>query len=176
MTLAVPIEATVAPGQTITSAWANAGVRDAVNFLIAQPLFSGYQATVQSIAASTWTAAAIDATTIDTYGAHSNTVNNSRMTAQVAGWYECTGVCCFSNAQTTGTRNAMFQVNGGRYLGSAQDLGAGGDFPNVSATPTPIFLNAGDYVELAAYSSVATSLVVTLADLRTRFNARWVHS
>lgn len=173
--LAVPVPRTFVVGEYETASFFNANVRDGLTFALNPPLASLYQTTATT-SLSGWTLLSFDASTVDSYGGHSATTNPSRYTAQVAGWYLCSGEVCFSSSQTTGFRSAAFQVNGTRYLGSAQDLAASPDSTNIAPATTPIFLNAGDYVEMVGYSSVATSTVTSFGDLRTRFNVLFVHA
>jgi hypothetical protein len=168
--LPVPVPRTFTVSETETAAYLNS-IRDALNFLLNPPMFSGYGATAQTVGAGGWVTVAIDATTVDSYGGHSNVTNNSRYTAQVAGWYDLSGTACFNSG--TGFRSSMFAVNGTRYMGSCNDTAASPDIPNVPPPSTPVFLNVGDYAEMVVFSSAATSLIVSLTDLRTRFNVVW---
>lgn len=172
--LAVPSPRTFNVQEVEVASYLNS-VRDALNFLLNPPLASLYQVATTSLSAGTWTALGFDSATVDTYGGHSGTTNPSRYTAQVSGWYECSGAVCTTVAQTTGFRSAMFQVNGSRYQGSAADLAASGDNTTVPTPSTPIYLNAGDYVELIGYSSVTTT-TRSLNDLASRMNVRWAHT
>ncbi len=112
-----------------------------------QPAWSGYQALT------------FDTTIYDTYGGHSNTVNNSRYTAQVAGYYSVGGIVGFA-ANATGVRDAYIAKNG-TQLGyttvttNAVGSSTGTFFP---LSPTLVSLNVGDYVEIFALSgNVAAS-------------------
>lgn len=172
--LAVPSPRTFKVQEVEVASFLNS-VRDALTFLLNRPIASLYQSTGTS-SFSGWVTLSFDSATVDSYGGHSATSNPSRYTAQVSGWYLCSGEICFSSSQTTGFRSAVFQVNGTRYLGSAQDLPASPDSTNIAPATTPIFLNAGDYVEMAAYSSVATTTTTSFGDLRTRFNILFAHA
>lgn len=90
-----------------------------INLLLTPPIFQGYQAAAQSIPNATWTTIAIDTEVFDSANGHSTTVNNTRYTAAVAGYYEFVmKVGHGSNA--TGDRGAGFQVNSGGIFTPAE--------------------------------------------------------
>lgn len=166
--LPVPNPRTAAAGEFETAAYMNA-FRDAINFLANKPMAVLYQTTTQSIATATGTAITFDTTTADTYGGHSNSTNNTRYTAQVAGWYWVYGTVCWSNV-SGGNRNTTINKNGSQVpqFGSAVPAAGTTVFPAVDAAAL-VQLNAGDYVEIIGYQdsggsvsthSTASSMVV----------------
>jgi hypothetical protein len=168
--LPVPIPRTASVAEIETGGYGNA-TRDALSFLLNPPLLRVAQSAVQSLATGVWTSITFDATVIDTYGMHSNSTNNTRAVAIVPGWYWPSGVVAFA-ANSTSTRGARFAVNGTPVQGSAQfgPPTATGSLA-YAAVSLPLFLNAGDYVELQASqatggalnSLVATDLCSTMS-------------
>lgn len=151
--LPVPAEMTAVVGATLTAAEWNANVRDAVNFLTALPLFAASQSATQSVPTAAYTAVSLDTETIDSYAGHSNTTNNSRYTAQVAGYYLCVGSLGFGT--TTGRIGGYWSSSNGRGGGSATAVFSPASSNGfVSVTLTQILqLNVGDYVQMNAYQN-----------------------
>jgi hypothetical protein len=176
--LPVPIPANEVPGNFITGAVWNANVYNGLTFLLNPPVFSGYQGTAQSIPQNAWTPLAIDNSTIDSYGGHSNSTNNSRYVAQVAGWYTVCGVYA-PVGNTASFRGVRIQVNGSPILGAAAYMTPGAYSAELGCvTPTrDIYLNVNDYVEVAAWQNAATTLATVLdADLRSGLWLRFSHA
>jgi hypothetical protein len=177
MTLAVPIEATVAPGQTIASALWNAGVRDAVNFAINPPRARMIQgSTATSMGNNAWNVVGFDTTAIDTYGGHSNTVNNSRYTCQLAGRYRIIGIISWGGA-TTSYRYVRIQVNGSPVQGSATALNPTLSYLTGMAGEATAFLNVGDYVEVAGLQATGGALSTSInSDFDSSLDVQWTAS
>lgn len=159
MPLPVPVPASEVPGNYITSALWNSGVYNATTFLLNPPVFSGYQSAAQSIANAALVAIAIDTTTIDTYGGHSNTVNNSRYTPTVAGWYLV--IASYGQAANgTGNRFASVAKNGS-VVNLGQDGGTAAAGTNNGANQALAFVQCNgtsDYIEAYAYQSAGGAL------------------
>jgi hypothetical protein len=149
LTLPLPVQATVTPGETITSAMSNSNIRDAVNYLLAVPFAVAYQGTsTTSMAGSAWVTVGFDTTGVDTYGMHSNTVNSSRLTCELAGWYEFSG--CVAWPSGTGNKWSRIMKNGSVVIGGSSNQSAG-SASDVSCTPTKttkVQMSVGDWVEL----------------------------
>ena len=174
MTLPVPSQRTWSVGDIVTAAMMNANVRDAVNFLVQPPLFVGYQATAQAIPATAWTAINLDSSVADTYSGHSNTVNNSRYTAQVAGWYFMFGMAAL--APGTGIRYAGFFTSGAQVAQQPADSqSAPSGAPNLQLAAGLQYLTVGSYVDLRAYTTAAVNTNVTTAQ-QSMMGLWWVHS
>jgi hypothetical protein len=173
VSLAVPVEPTVAPGQTITSAWANASVRDAINFVINPPEAVISQTAVQSIATSAFTPLQFDTTTQDTYGSHSNTVNNTRMTAQVAGWYQIDATYAAA-VNGTGGRQVVIAKNGTQITTSLFGVASSTLINLVLQTSALVQLNVGDYVEAQGWQSSGGNL--NTVTTQSGMTAVWVHA
>ena len=177
MVLPVPSEMTATVGQILTAAEWNSNVRDGINFLLNPPMFVGTQATTQSIANGAWGWLTIDTSVVDTYSGHSNTTNNMRYTAQVAGWYECTAnVAWASNA--TGVRSVALGVNSTTPISATifnLYPGTAGYDP-ICQTTYKVFLNVGDYVQgLVMQTSGAALLTASGASGQSFLTVEWVH-
>jgi hypothetical protein len=172
--LPVPVPRTFTVAETETGSYLNS-LRDALSFLVNVPILTAGQSVAQSIPNNTWTSMTLDTTVVDSYGGHSNVTNNSRYTAQVAGWYLCCGTTGFV-ANATGFRQVRLAKNGAQVTFSVATL------PTVSAsvatvmvTPTlEIFLNVGDYLEVQGFQTSGGALNSTGAD--PSLTATWMHT
>lgn len=173
--LPVPVPRTFTVGETETGSYFNA-IRDALTYLLNTPLAVLTQANAQSIANGAPAAISYDGTFLDTYGGHSNSVSNSRYTAQVAGWYFVkAGVVWAGNA--TNNRDIQIYKNGVAYTYSWTAVPAAGTFndPGVE-TSALVQLNAGDYVEAFGTQNsggaLSTAVVSTIA---SNMQVMWMH-
>lgn len=174
--LPVPIPRTFTTGETETAAFYNA-MRDALNFLLNPPVCNATQATAQTLATATWTALTLDATVEDSYGGHSNSTNNSRYTAQVAGWYMAFAAACFSS-NATGWRGIRLEKNGAVFAGAATEVGTNPSGVCTIASPSAIvFLNAGDYLEAYGFQNSGGNLATSVnTDADCSLTVVWVHT
>lgn len=175
--LPVPVPRTFSPSETETAAYLNS-VRDALLFLLNPPLLETTQAAAQTLTNGVWAAIAQDATGTDTYGMHSNVTNNTRATAQVAGWYWPSGAVAFAS-NTAGARGARFAKNGTAVAGTA----AFGSALNVAgatgygAVSLPISLGVGDYVEIQGYQTSGGNLnTFTSSDVNSSLALFFLHA
>lgn len=128
----------------------------AVAFHTSRPAFYATQAAAQSIPNSTWTGITLDNAFVDNVGGHSNSTNNSRYTAQVAGWYLAIGSIPYPSLSTANTDSfiAGVRVNGlndnAHLFEGTKHTGANthGIQPMIIEI---VKLNVGDYVELATF-------------------------
>lgn len=178
--LPVPVPATESAGALIASALWNSQVRDGLGFLLNEPTFVGTQTASQNILNNAWTAISLDTTQVDSYSGHSNSVNNSRYTAQVAGYYSVCGVTCWT-ANATGVRASRIHVNGSVIQGTCQMFNTSST--NTTGVCTPLrtlYLNAGDYVEVAGYNSSGLAspglATGTAPDLSSALYVAWTHA
>lgn len=165
--------AATSAAQIITNAFITANWSDNLMFLLNKPLCVVTQVTSQSIPTAVGTAIAFDTTTTDTYDAHSNTVNNTRMVAQVPGWYKITGQAMFA-PNGNGARQVMLAVNGTLVLPSMTGVGTSGLINLSIQCDYEVYLNAGDYVEVQAWQSSGGSL--SLVTGGSAMTARWVRT
>ncbi|MEV8480220.1 hypothetical protein [Streptomyces sp. NPDC051173] len=175
MARTVPSAATVSPGQFITGALWNANVQYTASFLTGPPVFSGYQATSQSVPTATWTSLTIDTTILDSDGGHSNTVNPSRYTATVPGTYLLVGTSGWTGA-ASGYRRLRFALNGSAITGSAVGSDAVNSVLCGHCTTTVIGLNGtSDYVEVqGAQSSGAALATYVSSDFSASLRVFWL--
>ena len=120
----------------------------------------------QSITNITATALALDVEDFDTGGLHSNTTNNSRFTAVVAGkYYVCGGAEFTANA--TGERRAYILKNGTTAYAEERHTNNGGSWVTTLNVSDIVDLAVGDYVEIFVYHSKGSALTTVAANLHT---------
>lgn len=171
--LPVPNPRTFVVGEYETAAYFNA-FRDAINFLTNPPMAVLTQATAQTYTNGVAAQITFDTTVADTYTGHSNTTNNSRYTAQVAGWYQVDGTVSWNNI-SGGDRTVAIWKNGSAvsYYGSGNPAASININPSESASGL-VQLNVGDYVEIAAYQNSGGS-IATHAN-GSSMAVFWVHA
>lgn len=147
------------------------------NFVLNPPAFAGYQNTVQSLNNTNWTSLNLDAETYDNYSGHSNTVNNSRYTIQVPGWYTVVGTYAAAG-NSTGFRAVRIAKNGvSSPLGFASYSGATTSAGISINTPTSdIQLAVGDFLEVQGWQSSGGNLNTDIGvDTRSALFIRFSH-
>lgn len=176
--LAVPVLRTFVPGETETGAYFNTNVRDCGNFLLALPIATVYQTASQGLAAGTPTPISFDSTAIDSYGGHSGTVNPSRYTAVVPGWYLIGGAAPMSGSASGTNRKLQLYYNGAPVAyATAQvpQVAASGTATAVALSPTIVFMNVGDFVSLYASSDAAVNITPNSTN-QAYMTVVWVHN
>jgi hypothetical protein len=144
--------------------------------LLEKPPIAVLKQTVsQSVPNATWGLITFDTEDIDTYGGHSTSVNTTRYTCQFAGWYRIGGRAAFV-ANATGSRGARVHINANYIPGAATLVGAG-SLAGIPQTDHIVYLNVGDYVELAGgqNSGGALSTAVTFESLSMMY-VEWIHA
>lgn len=131
-----------------------------------------------SLADSTWTSIGFDAEAFDYAGEHSTTVNTSRLTAAKPGVCFASGQIAYTG-NATGGRRARFAVNGVEVTASAVQLPASTTLLFTVVIPfMPIFLNAGDYLEIQGWQSsgaaLSTAISVANSAGASAMNVLWV--
>ena len=171
----IPPLTTWSVGELPTSAILNSRIRDAINFLKSPPLAIFRKTANQNTSSGTWTAINWDVEDVDTDGGHSNVTNNTRYTAQTAGWYLVTGQIHWT-ANATGFRELRFRKNGsntdlyGWNVMRANDSSEAADIQSVAY----VFLAVNDYVEVQALQSSGGTLATFNDGQDCRFEVRWV--
>jgi hypothetical protein len=173
MPLAVPTPITWSVGEVVTASQLNANVRDAVNFLLNPPLFSGYQASATSAFSSWQVPVKVDTVITDTYGGFNSSYGG--YVAQVAGYYDLSAAFC-SAITTSAYVGCAVAVNGSRVIGSVTVAAESSTNPAISSNTITQYLNVGDYVQVAGLNSVSAGSYVGYSDSRTRLDARWRHA
>ena len=178
--LPVPVQRTFVVGETETGAFFNSNVRDAINFLLMLPIATVYQTVGQTFGSSgSNNPITFDSTAVDSYGGHSNTVNNSRYVAQVAGWYLVGGAIVFA-ASTSGTyRKAQIFINGTAIaytVAQLSQVASSSSATTVPISPGIVFLNAGDFVSLYGICDVASLGTVANGQNQSYMTIIWMHA
>jgi hypothetical protein len=176
-TAPLPVPPLTAVPTPITSAWLNANLRDAVNFLIYPPAVRAHYTAGSSTLANTTLAspAIVPLTTVDldTYAGYT-TGASAHYTAPVSGRYLLAGQVFLASSSTTTFYACGVRVNGTtaywggipRFAGTSQAGGA--------AVVKRLRLNAGDTVQLiAAQASGGAIAYNTTASNQTRMLALW---
>jgi hypothetical protein len=143
-------------------------VSGSVGFHTARAVFNANQAVGlnQSVASQAWTGVTLDNANLDTVGGHSTTVTPSRYICQVPGWYLAIGGVSYAVSSTAGSNTyiAGLRINGLNTHGSLFE-GAkhpGGNSHGITPMVADLLsLNAGDYVELAAYQFSGATTTLT---------------
>lgn len=174
--LPVPNPRTWTAGEFATSAELNA-LRDAINFLANKPAAVLYQNTAQSIPNAAPAAIQFNQTQSDTYGGHSNSTNNTRYTAQVAGtyWVMANGLLV---SATGGDRSLQIYKNGsGVSTSFIVDPAASTAFGAMGTlTATQVQMAVGDYVEAFIGQNTAGSLNTYVANPYSSMQLWWMHA
>ena len=151
----VPTPQRVAVGQTGTAALWNGTFPPAADFLANRPYAYLTQTTVQTISNTAPNPVRFDGGYDSTGAAHSNTVNNSRYTCQLAGLYHVIAQMGFQPPLTSGYpyNDLAVMLNGGPTYGNRQLLcDSTGGLGGTGQLSIPIVLQLGDYIELIAYT------------------------
>lgn len=121
-----------------------------LSFLSAPPAALLRQTVAQSLTTATWVPITFTTEDFDTVNGHDNSTNPSRYTAVYAGRYRCSGAVAFA-ASATGRRLTKWMVNGSDVNGSGiYSPATAASVAKVPAATMDIYLNVGDYLELAA--------------------------
>jgi hypothetical protein len=156
----VPSTRLFTAGEVETGAFLNSAVTNLGNFVLGKPITQIICATTPVvIAANTIVPIQFTGFIVNRDNSWSN-VNNTRFTAQTAGYYYLTGQLQWA-ATTATTRSAYFRTNGTTNItGSLEQKIAAQTTaqPTTTTAQCLVYLNVGDYVELIAYSGTATTL------------------
>jgi hypothetical protein len=178
--LPVPTQDTYTVGQILTSGSMNKNVRDGVNFAINPPVFKGLQGSGQSLSSGFLFAVSFDTTSIDSYSGHSNSTNNSRYTAQVAGVYRITGKVALPVNGTTGRRYATINLNGGELSDARNEAfpfnNSQGAVTQNLFVETIQLMNTGDFVEIVATQTSGSSMTLVTSPTQSSMTVEWVHT
>lgn len=150
-------------------------VRDSWQFLANPPLAKIRQATLQSVANSSFVSLTFDNEDFDSAGGHDTVTNNSRYTAVYPGMYEAAGGVTFA-ANATGRRMARWAVNGAVVAGSLSGIPANASVIGFAARTVQVYLNVGDYIELMAFqdSGAALNTFVGNSEYQPTMTVKWI--
>lgn len=181
MTLPVPTPRTWQVGDLAAASGSvnlNTELRDTANYLCAPPIAILRSTTGQSIPNNVlpMTTVTFDAEDVDTYNGHSTVTNTTRYTAQVAGWYHVLGHADFQ-ANATGRRAAQLFVNGTGVRQNESPVCTAASSPTTCIVEASLYLNVGDYVELALFQTSGAALGLqnnTTPHLETMLCVFWI--
>jgi len=124
----------------------------------------------QTISNTTWTLLNFDEETFDTDGMHDNSTNNSRLTAQSAGYYWIYSLVSWSSAGTGG-RTARILYNGSDVISNfTNDANASRDMTQRNGVL--YYLAVNDYVEMQVYQNSGSSTsILDTAEWSPQFGA-----
>lgn len=151
----------------------------AVDFLQRRPAAELRQTIVQSIPASTFTAILFDVEDLDKNpdGSenHSTSVNTSRFTAVYAGWLHISGAIGYAASAAGAARMSAIFVNGTALNGCRITNAPHATHAACVVVRTKsVFLNVGDYVEIAGFQDTGGALNTSVtADTQSSMTAKW---
>lgn len=135
---------------------------DDLNTFINPPLLVAQQIVVQTLTTATWAAITMTSETIDSLNGHSTSVNPSRYTPNISGYYQVDAQAAFAGS-TAGDRGAQIRKNGstvdGAHYGAQRAMAGTGSFSGIASCKAVVFLNGTtDYIELFAYQDSGGNL------------------
>lgn len=140
--------AVINPGDPIPAAWTRV-VRDDLEDIIDPPACSVFDSGNQSLTSGNFAAMNADSENFDNDGMHDPVTNNTRLTIQTAGRYQCQAIVSF-DASSTGVRRLRFAVNGVAIVDSGLSLPPVGALSTTLNAMKIIALAVGDFVEIQA--------------------------
>lgn len=169
--------AAIVTGTVISKTTFGDVVKADLDYLANSPSCRVFTTSTAAFVTATWGAIPFDSESWDTASMHSNSTNNTRVTAPDAGLYVVEGVVCFA-AHATGLRLAGLRVNGSGATGPAW----GTNYTNALPTPFPshvpisaiIKLAVGDYVELVGWQSSGGNLNLFNENGDNHLAVKWV--
>lgn len=175
----VPLPHQFAVGEAATSTNINT-YYSAISYLENPPIATMYQVGAQNVGSGGEVAIALDSTSFDTYNGHSNSVNNTRYTFQVAGMYLVAGLVAWS-PNATGVRGASLRLNGTTDVIASQVISPtitiGGINTNVPTRTCVIQVNVNDYVELMGTQTSGAGLNTnTGSPNQSGLSICWLHA
>jgi hypothetical protein len=170
----VPSPRTWTVAELLTAAKLNTDVRDSINFFLNSPRALMQRSGTQSITTGTWTTVTWDSEQYDNDGGHSDSTNNSRYTAQTAGWFELSALIIPNNGGTY-DRGVRFRKNGtGNPFGELV-LESMND-NSIVFSQAWVLLSVSDYVEVQVFQNLGSTigLVGTLDSSPSYWSVRWI--
>lgn len=168
----IPTIPTVSPGQPWTSAMFNGVIGQGLLLLLNPPLALLGQTASQSISNNLVTTINWDNESYDSYGGHSNTVNNTRYVVQIPGFYDVL-VSLDWATNATGTREASIIKNGVGIPGAFASANAASLSHGLQVSIT-VQCAVGDYIEATGYQNSGSGLTVGTG--QSVMQVRFVHA
>ena len=183
--LPVPTQRTWTVGETVTDAWLNSQVRDAITFMLSPPVMIAKVYGPSALPNGQWHPLNIASNVqLDTYNgvapySATSNPNSSKYIAPVSGVYRITGNVQIqqTNSSFVGPfRSIRIQVNGGFVCAKLQVPALTGYSTDLN-TSSDVYLNAGDFAEVAVYNGDNTSTYMVFDDLDGygRVSMIWLH-
>lgn len=149
-----------------------------MNFLLNPPHCVMVATTSTSCANGVNQPIAFNTNIVDSYSGHSTSVNNSEYIAAVGGWYAISGQVAWATTNATNSRSSVWLVNGtaitaGDDNQTAVSTNRG---PVVGAPTMEVFLNIGDFLQLAGNQSSGVTISTNAAGSLSMVTVRWVHA
>jgi archaellum component FlaG (FlaF/FlaG flagellin family) len=152
----------------------NAQLHDGLTFMEGPPRVQISCNAAQTLTTTTtFVSLSMNTEQVDSENGHSTTVNNSRYTCQVAGWYWVQATC--SIGPGAGNRSLQLAVNGATVPGTTiiQVAPSGNSWGGQTSGWLP--LNVGDYLELQAWQNSGASLNTNVGTgLQPTLSAYWI--
>lgn len=154
---------------SVANTWRDTGLWYTTN----HPMFIGRSSANQSITTGGNVAIALDLEDVDTDSGHSTVTNNSRYTAQTAGYYFVAAWLNFA-ANATGYRQIDLKFNGSTSVSLQTAISIGAGAATHVSTSTILFLNGStDYVEIQGFQNSGGNLNVAAG---ARMCVHWLRS
>jgi hypothetical protein len=170
-----PAPRTWVTGEVVTASEMNTNISDVLTFLLAPPIFKGYQTVAQTLTSGTFTAVLLDSEVVDSSGMHSTVSNTSRATAVYPGWYDKGGGCTFA-ANATGRRLNRVVINNATVVpASLSGIPANAAAIGWAYRSDFAYLNVGEYVEDQIFQDSGGNLAtfVTNTEYDPSMTLRW---
>ena len=113
----------------------------------------------------------LQSTYYDSASMHSNTTNNSRLTAPISGLYHVSAHA-YINTSDTGLRRIAISKNGDQVAVDGDTLTTSS--PTLLSVEADVPMNAGQYLEMSVYQAAGNNLNITVGRQFTYMSARWV--
>lgn len=169
----VPTAYTWTVGELVTASKVNQYLRDAVSFLLSPPHATMTHSVGQTTTTGADTALSFDTEESDSDNGHSTVTNNSRYTAQTAGYWQAIGVAPWTSS-ANGGRETFVRVNGATAY-SSQVIAASLAIQHCVSITDKVFLNVADYVEICVRQTSGANLNVDKAFRGgQRFHMTWM--
>lgn len=169
----VPLPHQFAVGEEVTSTNINT-YYSALSFLENPPICNVIANTTQSIT-NAWTKVNFNQNIFDTYNGHSTVTNNTRYTAQVAGYYYIYAVIPINPTTTSGMATCI-AVNNVQAVGSATSVGPSAIGTTGGIAVLLTHLNINDYIEVEAFASATTGTITSGAPFAPSLTVMWLHA
>ena len=183
--LPIPAQRTWTVGETVTDVELNSQVRDAITFVLNPPVMIANHQGGNTLPSGRWTPLDIlSGKLLDTYGGiapydATNNPNRSKYIAPVSGVYRIAGQVQIAptNSSFVGPfRSMRIQVNGGFFCAKLQVPALTGVSTDLN-TSSDVYLNAGDFAEVAVYNGDNTGTGLVYDDINGygRVSMIWLH-